>query len=276
MKKQENQIEQIKIKEGIFPLTQTERKDLNLDGAKTNEQNKSAHFPKTIREQRKERGLTQQKVADCLGVTKSTIGLYETGDNVPDIKNLYKLSKLLGLSADYLIGLSAVKNPDPKVKEIHDFTGLSEEAISLLNDANLKNNVIVTIISQLLTNERFLIAIKLLERLENEKTNYEAYSINFENALGDIRSELAELIFRKPGGDLYIFESGEATKETGKRYVGLPLFIEFIRQITIKVFSDVIYDITGKDDFMNYLDILQGLYIDDHYGGKKYSKVKEE
>ena len=276
MEKQGIQNERIKIQEGIFPISPAEREALGLNADTTNKQNRTAHFPDTIRKRRKQLNLKQQNVADRMGVSKSTIGLYETGDNVPDIKNLYKLSKLLELSSDYLIGLSDVKDPNPKIKEIHDFTGLSEEAIALLGDAHLKNNMIVSIISNLLTHEKFLTAIKLLERLENEKKHYEEYSVNFEASLSDMKSELAELIFRKPEDNLYFFESGESAKETGKRYVTLPLFIEFIRQIIIKVFSDAIYDLTGKDSYMNNLEILQSLYIDDHFGGKKYSKVKEE
>lgn len=276
MKKQEYRIEPIVIPEKIFPYTLKDEKKLGLDGNWVDEQNREAFFPNEIKIRRKQLGLSQQEVADYLGLTKSTIGFYETGDNIPDIKSLYKLSKLLKVSADYLLKLSDIENPDLKVKGVHDFTGLSEAAIILLNNMNLKNSIVVSVISNLLTNEKFLVAIKLLERLDNEKHIYQDYSENFERALSDMQSELAELIFRKPEDDLYSFEVGKLGIETGKRNVSLPLFIEFLRQTVIRVFSDVIYDLTGKDTFMNYFDILQGLYLDDHFGGEKHSARKEE
>ena len=54
--------------------------------------------------------MSQQDVASCLGITKSSVALYESGDNVPDIKNLYKMSILFNVSADYIIGLKLLDN----------------------------------------------------------------------------------------------------------------------------------------------------------------------
>lgn len=52
---------------------------------------------------RTEAGLSQQKVADLLEVSKSTISLYETGYTVPDAKTRYKLCDIYQGSADYLL-----------------------------------------------------------------------------------------------------------------------------------------------------------------------------
>ena len=52
------------------------------------------------------KGLSQQAVADSLGVTRGCYGNYEQGTREPPYAILAKICKLLDVSADYLIGLS--------------------------------------------------------------------------------------------------------------------------------------------------------------------------
>ena len=51
-------------------------------------------------------GLTQQQIADSLGITKSTYCGYDTGKRQPDIPKLRRLSLLLCTSVDDLLGLT--------------------------------------------------------------------------------------------------------------------------------------------------------------------------
>ena len=52
---------------------------------------------------RKKLGLTQSQLADELGVTKSAVGMWETGNRKPDIINLKKLAHILGCTTDELL-----------------------------------------------------------------------------------------------------------------------------------------------------------------------------
>ena len=52
---------------------------------------------------RKRAGLSQDELADKLGVTRQTISRWEQGTACPDMYNLKQISKLFGVSADYLI-----------------------------------------------------------------------------------------------------------------------------------------------------------------------------
>lgn len=52
-------------------------------------------------------GLTQQQIANSLGITKSSYCGYETGKRQPDIPKLRRLSLLLCTPVDELLGLSA-------------------------------------------------------------------------------------------------------------------------------------------------------------------------
>jgi transcriptional regulator with XRE-family HTH domain len=65
-------------------------------------------FRMTIQEQikqaRKDKGLTQQQLADRLGVTQSTVGQYETNKEPPKVSTLAKIASALGISVSSLIG----------------------------------------------------------------------------------------------------------------------------------------------------------------------------
>lgn len=49
--------------------------------------------------------LSQPVLANLVGVSKGMISFWENGINEPTITNLIKLTKIFGVSADYLLGL---------------------------------------------------------------------------------------------------------------------------------------------------------------------------
>ena len=58
-----------------------------------------------IRALREDRDWTQQQVADMLYINRRTYGAYENGVNSMTPEILIALSKLYGVSVDYLLGL---------------------------------------------------------------------------------------------------------------------------------------------------------------------------
>lgn len=63
-------------------------------------------FNERLKELRKELGLTQSDVGKHLGVGRTTVSEYESGKIVPKQDNLVKLASFLGVSVDYLTGVS--------------------------------------------------------------------------------------------------------------------------------------------------------------------------
>ena len=53
---------------------------------------------------RKDRGLTQTKVANYLGIAQASYIRYEKGTSEPTVANLVKICDLLDVSADFLLG----------------------------------------------------------------------------------------------------------------------------------------------------------------------------
>ena len=49
-------------------------------------------------------GLTQVEMAEKLGISRSTIGMYETGAREPDFETLEKIADFFNVDIDYLLG----------------------------------------------------------------------------------------------------------------------------------------------------------------------------
>ena len=52
---------------------------------------------------RKKSGLSQEEVAEQMGVSRQTISKWETGETLPDIRQAKRLAVLYGQSLDELI-----------------------------------------------------------------------------------------------------------------------------------------------------------------------------
>ena len=71
----------------------------------------------SLKKVRKEHKLTQQDIADVLGVDRSTYTFYETGKTSPSIATLQKLSNIYNVTIGYLAGYEE-NRPELKVKHI--------------------------------------------------------------------------------------------------------------------------------------------------------------
>ncbi len=61
-------------------------------------------FGTRLRQLRKEKNITQNELAEWLGVTQQAVGKWETGKSSPDQATLMKLADLFGVSLDSLLG----------------------------------------------------------------------------------------------------------------------------------------------------------------------------
>lgn len=57
-----------------------------------------------IRQLRIDKGLTQQELADTLGITQQAVGRWERGLATPDTSTLPRLADFFGVTVDYLLG----------------------------------------------------------------------------------------------------------------------------------------------------------------------------
>lgn len=79
-------------------------------------------FHEELKAARMKAGLTQQQIADTIGITKSTYCGYETAKRSPDPARIKQLAKVLHVSADTLLGTQTEKSPAPAEAETEDTT----------------------------------------------------------------------------------------------------------------------------------------------------------
>ena len=77
-----------------------------------------------IKKLRKEKHLTQEELANRVGVSKAMISAYETEIRYPSYDVLIKLSAVFGVTTDYLLGLEK--------RRVVDITGLNDEEAELV------------------------------------------------------------------------------------------------------------------------------------------------
>lgn len=105
-------------------------------------------FQERIRELRGD--MTQGQFAEKIGVSRPTIGLYESGARIPDAEVLRDISEKCNVSADWLLGLAEIRTANAKVREVCKYTGLSEQAIlALTRNERYKDEISRIIVSLL-------------------------------------------------------------------------------------------------------------------------------
>ena len=77
-------------------------------------------FSEKLLRLRKGAGLSQEELAEKLGVSRQAVSRWESGAALPDAPNLLGLSRLFGISIDYLLHDEYEREGDlPAVKESH-------------------------------------------------------------------------------------------------------------------------------------------------------------
>ena len=54
---------------------------------------------------RREKGLSQNKLAEKLGVASIMVSRWERGIHIPNVEHAYMICELFGCTSDFLIGL---------------------------------------------------------------------------------------------------------------------------------------------------------------------------
>lgn len=81
---------------------------------------------KLLKKLREEKGLTQSELGKKLGISPSTVGMYEQGRRVPDVPILKKMSAFFNVSIDYLLENVNHNVPMKMPKDLNKFLQQSE------------------------------------------------------------------------------------------------------------------------------------------------------
>jgi len=81
---------------------------------------------------RKRNGMSQLELAETLDVSRQAISKWELGTAIPTLDNLVSISKLYGVSVDYLVNDDIISDFDtPAVKVVQAYYKLSYKSILL-------------------------------------------------------------------------------------------------------------------------------------------------
>ena len=86
-----------------------------------------------LAELRKQKGLSQEELADKLQVSRQAISKWERGEASPDTDNLIELAKIYGISLDELVGLSSEKKAEEKEPQKDSIT-IDDNGIHIKDD----------------------------------------------------------------------------------------------------------------------------------------------
>lgn len=67
-------------------------------------------FKENLAELRKYNNLSQEELAEQIGVTRQTLSKYETGESIPDIEKCSAIAKALGITIDDLVNYNKDEN----------------------------------------------------------------------------------------------------------------------------------------------------------------------
>lgn len=84
------------------------------------------NFGERLKELRNGQKMTQQQLATRLGVAKSVVSYYESGDRFPSYDVLIKIARTFHTTTDYLLGIERERTID--------VSGLSENEIAAITN----------------------------------------------------------------------------------------------------------------------------------------------
>ena len=85
-----------------------------------------------ITKYRKGSGMTQQELADLLGITKNSISNYEQDKTLIDFNILYDFCNLLNVDINDILGKYAIKKEN-KIADVKEFDEKEKEFLNILS-----------------------------------------------------------------------------------------------------------------------------------------------
>lgn len=112
------------------------------------------------------KNITQQTLADELGVSRQSVSYYCNGQSSPDWETIAKIARYFGVSSDYLLGLTDVPTPETDIRATADLTGLSQNSVIHLKcwKMDSKYHGHLRILNQLFSDANFFSLIRRIIR----------------------------------------------------------------------------------------------------------------
>lgn len=90
-----------------------------------------------IKQQRQRCGMSQEKVAELVGVSRQAVAKWESGQSAPNTENLFKLADILGMKVDLLLDSGEQQSP---AEQIYYLYKMEQEQKRLARQAAVRRN----------------------------------------------------------------------------------------------------------------------------------------
>ena len=94
----------------------------------------STYFAETLKKLRKEKGLSQQELAEAVYVTRPTVARWENGSRLPDAMMILRLAQCLGLDVNTLFQLAAQSEESINVIMVDDSKVILSDGLAVLGE----------------------------------------------------------------------------------------------------------------------------------------------
>lgn len=171
----------------------------------------------------REKGITRKALKDDAGISLQSISNYLKGKRKPDCEMVAEISRALGVSADYLLGLSEVSTRNETIQGINRETGLWGDAIvALRTEKFCGDDEISDFVSYLIKNKDFLRLIRAIKQ-KNNYSDSDICSLDVDGKdqtismgslwkviITDLFWEIAKGYTAKPGEVMVSYKTGES------------------------------------------------------------------
>ena len=99
-------------------------------------------FNNKLYELRKQKGFSQEELANRLNVSRQTVSKWEVGDSTPDMEKLIAISDLFGISLDELV-LDKAPEPAPAPQSVKSelYTDIKEKVLTEDNGKKVRKGL---------------------------------------------------------------------------------------------------------------------------------------
>lgn len=185
------------------------------------EENKARYnFAIRLNDLLKEKDIDQDKFAKDIQISVGSLSNYRKGIREPSLTVIEKIAKKLKVSSDYLLGITDFKSTDNDYKNIYEIIGLTDDAISVLQEYNTiyDGQVLIPVLN-------FLIA---QEELPPDEIQYEYMSDRADNTEWD---EKKKEQWQNIVNEHY---EKELKKWKDKNYIPIISMIEYLFNLKVK------------------------------------------
>lgn len=128
---------------------------------------------------RKKRGITQEELANALGVTNQAVSKWESGKCAPDIQLLPDIAEYFNISIDELFGLSVNSDISTKIQSSKETSSKLDAAINIASKKGYISSSILQFKLRIGCDE----SRKLIQDMESlgyiKKDEYSSYKYKF-------------------------------------------------------------------------------------------------